>query len=44
MCMAHGGLAIDFAVLDEGKLMAIGKPEELENHENETVRKLVAEE
>ena len=33
-----------FAVLDEGRLIALGKPQELENHENETVRKLVAEE
>jgi phospholipid/cholesterol/gamma-HCH transport system ATP-binding protein len=32
-----------FAVLDKGILAAIGKAEELENHENETVRRLVAE-
>jgi len=32
-----------FAVLDKGILAAIGKAEELESHENETVRRLVAE-
>ncbi len=30
-----------FAVLDQGRLAALGTPQELENHENETVRKLV---
>lgn len=32
-----------FAVLDQGRLAALGKPEDLEEHENETVRKLVTE-
>jgi phospholipid/cholesterol/gamma-HCH transport system ATP-binding protein len=32
-----------FAVLDRGELAALGKPQELENHENETVRRLVTE-
>jgi phospholipid/cholesterol/gamma-HCH transport system ATP-binding protein len=32
-----------FAVLDRGKLVALGKPEELEHHESETVRRLVTE-
>ena len=32
-----------FAVLDQGRLAAIGKPQDLEHDENETVRKLVAE-
>ena len=31
------------AVLDQGRLAALGKPEDLEEHENETVRKLVTE-
>jgi phospholipid/cholesterol/gamma-HCH transport system ATP-binding protein len=31
------------AVLDRGELAAFGKPQELENHENQTVRKLVTE-
>jgi phospholipid/cholesterol/gamma-HCH transport system ATP-binding protein len=41
----HGARRVGdrFAVLDEGRLAALGKPQELENHENETVRKLVAE-
>jgi phospholipid/cholesterol/gamma-HCH transport system ATP-binding protein len=39
----HGArrVADRFAVLDEGRLIALGKPQELENNENETVRKLV---
>jgi phospholipid/cholesterol/gamma-HCH transport system ATP-binding protein len=32
-----------FAVLDQGRLAALGKPSDLEHHENETVRKLVGE-
>jgi phospholipid/cholesterol/gamma-HCH transport system ATP-binding protein len=32
-----------FAVLDQGRLAALGKPEDLQEHENETVRKLVTE-
>lgn len=42
----HGARRVGdrFAVLDEGRLIALGKPQELENHESETVRKLVAEE
>jgi phospholipid/cholesterol/gamma-HCH transport system ATP-binding protein len=41
----HGARRIGdrFAVLDRGRLVAIGKPEDLEEHENETVRKLVTE-
>ncbi|MGO9939758.1 MAG: ABC transporter ATP-binding protein [Terracidiphilus sp.] len=41
----HGARRVGdrFAVLDKGKLIALGKPEELENHENETVRNLVGE-
>jgi phospholipid/cholesterol/gamma-HCH transport system ATP-binding protein len=41
----HGArkIADRFAVLDEGKLIALGKPQELENHKSETVRKLVTE-
>src|ERR1700693_5493130 len=41
----HGARRIGdrFAVLDQGRLAALGKPEELEEHENETVRKLVTE-
>ena len=41
----HGARRIGdrFAVLDQGRLAALGKPQELEFHENETVRKLVAE-
>jgi phospholipid/cholesterol/gamma-HCH transport system ATP-binding protein len=42
----HGArrVADRFAVLDQGKLIAIGKPQELENNESEIVRRLVAEE
>jgi phospholipid/cholesterol/gamma-HCH transport system ATP-binding protein len=41
----HGARRVGerFAVLDQGKLIALGNPQELENHENETVRKLVTE-
>ena len=41
----HGARRIGdrFAVLDQGRLAALGKPKDLEEHENETVRKLVAE-
>jgi phospholipid/cholesterol/gamma-HCH transport system ATP-binding protein len=41
----HGARRVGdrFAVLDKGKLIALGKPEELENHESETVRNLVGE-
>jgi len=41
----HGARRIGdrFAVLDRGRLAALGKPEDLEGHENETVRKLVTE-
>jgi phospholipid/cholesterol/gamma-HCH transport system ATP-binding protein len=41
----HGARRIGdrFAVLDRGRLAALGKPEDLEEHENETVRKLVTE-
>ena len=41
----HGARRVGdrFAVLDKGNLIALGKPEELESHENETVRKLVGE-
>jgi phospholipid/cholesterol/gamma-HCH transport system ATP-binding protein len=41
----HGARRIGdrFAVLDQGRLAALGKPEDLEEHENETVRKLVME-
>jgi phospholipid/cholesterol/gamma-HCH transport system ATP-binding protein len=41
----HGARLVGdrFAVLVQGRLAALGKPQELENHENETVRKLVAE-
>ena len=41
----HGARRIGdrFAVLDQGRLAALGKPEGLEEHENETVRKLVTE-
>jgi len=41
----HGARRIGdrFAVLDHGRLAALGKPEDLEEHENETVRKLVTE-
>ncbi len=41
----HGARRVGdrFAVLDKGNLIALGKPEELENHENETVRNLVGE-
>jgi phospholipid/cholesterol/gamma-HCH transport system ATP-binding protein len=40
----HGARRIcdRFVVLDQGRLAAIGKPQDLEHHENETVRKLVA--
>jgi phospholipid/cholesterol/gamma-HCH transport system ATP-binding protein len=42
----HGARRVGdrFAVLDEGRLIAFGKPKELEDHESEIVRKLVAEE
>jgi phospholipid/cholesterol/gamma-HCH transport system ATP-binding protein len=41
----HGARRIGdrFAVLDQGRLAALGKLEDLEEHENETVRKLVTE-
>ena len=41
----HGARRIGdrFAVLDQGRLAALGRPEDLEDHENETVRKLVTE-
>jgi phospholipid/cholesterol/gamma-HCH transport system ATP-binding protein len=41
----HGARRVGdrFAILDKGNLIALGKPEELENHENETVRNLVGE-
>ena len=41
----HGARRIGdrFAVLDRGRLAALGRPEDLEEHENETVRKLVTE-
>jgi len=41
----HGARRIGdrFAVLDQGRLAALGKPEDLEEHENETVLKLVTE-
>jgi phospholipid/cholesterol/gamma-HCH transport system ATP-binding protein len=41
----HGArrIADRFAVLDRGELAALGKPQDLEEHENETVRKLVTE-
>jgi phospholipid/cholesterol/gamma-HCH transport system ATP-binding protein len=41
----HGARRIGdrFAVLDRGELAALGKPQDLEHHENETVRRLVAE-
>jgi phospholipid/cholesterol/gamma-HCH transport system ATP-binding protein len=41
----HGARRVGdrFAVLDQGRLIALGKPEELEDHESETVRKLVTE-
>jgi phospholipid/cholesterol/gamma-HCH transport system ATP-binding protein len=41
----HGARRIGdrFAVFDQGRLVALGKPEDLEEHENETVRKLVTE-
>jgi phospholipid/cholesterol/gamma-HCH transport system ATP-binding protein len=32
-----------FAVLDRGRLVALGKPQDLEDHENETVRRLITE-
>lgn len=42
----HGARRIcdRFAVLDQGRLAAIGKPQDLEHHANETVRRLVTEE
>ena len=42
----HGARRIGdrFAVFDQGRLAALGKPQDLEHHENETVRKLVTEE
>ena len=41
----HGARRIGdrFAVLDQGRLAALGKSEDLKEHENETVRKLVTE-
>jgi phospholipid/cholesterol/gamma-HCH transport system ATP-binding protein len=41
----HGARRVGdrFAVLDQGKLAALGRPQDLERTENETVRKLVAE-
>jgi len=41
----HGARRVGdrFAVLDRGSLVALGKPQELEDHENETVRRLVRE-
>ena len=41
----HGArrIADRFAVLDRGDLAAFGTPQELENHENQLVRKLVTE-
>jgi phospholipid/cholesterol/gamma-HCH transport system ATP-binding protein len=41
----HGARRVGdrFAVLDRGQLAALGTPKELENHENQTVRKLVTE-
>jgi phospholipid/cholesterol/gamma-HCH transport system ATP-binding protein len=41
----HGArrIADRFAVLDRGNLAAFGTPQELENHENQIVRKLVTE-
>jgi phospholipid/cholesterol/gamma-HCH transport system ATP-binding protein len=41
----HGARRVGdrFAVLDRGELAALGKPRDLENHENETVRRLVTE-
>ncbi len=42
----HGArrIADRFAVLDHGRLAALGKPQDLEHHDNETVRRLVMEE
>lgn len=41
----HGARRIGdrFAVLDQGRLAALGKPQDLEEHESEIVRKLVTE-
>ena len=41
----HGARRIGdrFAVFNQGRLAALGKPQDLEEHENETVRKLVTE-
>lgn len=41
----HGARRVGdrFAVLDRGELAAVGMPADLENHENETVRRLVTE-
>ena len=41
----HGARRVGdrFAVLDRGALVAVGMPADLENHENETVRRLVTE-
>lgn len=38
----HGARRVGdkFAVLDRGNLVALGKPEELEDHKSETVRRL----
>ena len=42
----HGARRVGdrFAVLDRGNLLALGKLQDLEDHENETVRRLVTEE
>jgi phospholipid/cholesterol/gamma-HCH transport system ATP-binding protein len=39
----HGARRVGdrFAVLDQGNLAALGTPDELKNHQNEIVRKLV---
>jgi phospholipid/cholesterol/gamma-HCH transport system ATP-binding protein len=41
----HGARRVGdrFAVLDQGRLAALGRPRDLQGHPNETVRKLVAE-
>jgi phospholipid/cholesterol/gamma-HCH transport system ATP-binding protein len=41
----HGARRVGdrFAVFDKGRLAALGKPQDLKDHENETVRRLVAE-
>jgi phospholipid/cholesterol/gamma-HCH transport system ATP-binding protein len=42
----HGARRVGdrFAVLDHGRLAALGKPQDLEEHDSETVRRLVTEE